>query len=284
MKGLPTVSASPLLGRSVRSVKSVVPPGFAQLGRDVLVRARYRSLRSQDIVLASYPKSGSTWLRMILIECVAGRTAEFDTLDVLSPPLGERSLSAGFLPGSGRLIKSHEPFRRMVPGAPRATIYLVRDGRDVAVSYYHHFQRNGIQTSSFSAFLGQFLASGVDSYGSWQKHVEGWWARAQVDSRIITVQYEDLLKAPSETVRTCLREAGLPISDEAIAASVEANQFSRMKAKEEASITMRSSAKGSGSFVRSGTANNWPGLFSQKDEGEFGKRAGKALSLIGYEN
>ena len=52
----------------------------------LVVRKRHLGLAKQDVLFASYPKSGSTWLRFILTHALTGEAIDFDLVPSLSPP------------------------------------------------------------------------------------------------------------------------------------------------------------------------------------------------------
>lgn len=97
---------------------------------------RHRTLGSADVPVAAYPKSGSTWLRFLLAEAVTGRTADFQSVGDVIPYVGKQRGAPHVLPSGGRLVKTHEPYRPEY----RTSVYLVRDIRDVVVSYYYMYR------------------------------------------------------------------------------------------------------------------------------------------------
>jgi hypothetical protein len=75
-----------------------------------------------------------------------------------------------------RMLKSHESFQ---PHYPRV-IYIVRDLRDVAVSFYHHDvkARNIPEGYPMASFVSRFIAGEFDhKFGSWRDNVLSWTAR-----------------------------------------------------------------------------------------------------------
>src|SRR5437868_2208022 len=76
-----------------------------------LVWLRHRGLDSSDVLLASYPRSGNTWLSFLIMESLSGATAEFDNVNRLIPEIGLHGNTPSLFPGGGRLIKTHERYR-----------------------------------------------------------------------------------------------------------------------------------------------------------------------------
>jgi hypothetical protein len=106
---------------------------------------------------------------------------------------------------SPRFFKSHLRYREL-PREGRI-IYIVRDVRDVAVSYYHHAATGW--DMDFDKFLGRFLTGKVP-VGSWFDHLEAWWPERH-SSRVLFLRYEDIvtdLRGTAERVaRFCSLEA-----------------------------------------------------------------------------
>lgn len=86
----------------------------------------------------------------------------------------------------------------MVYGAPPHTtqakyIYIARNPKDVAVSYFHHLR--GFIAYQFSGswdeFFELYLAGNI-YYGSWFDHVLGWWGHRNAEN-VLFLRYEDLI-------------------------------------------------------------------------------------------
>jgi hypothetical protein len=93
---------------------------------------RHRGLKPADVMLASYPRSGNSWTKLMLAELLAGSgEVNSSSKQWLVPAVGEHLQSPRLLPGDGRLIKTHEPYHKVY----RRAIYLVRYVRPVAVSF-----------------------------------------------------------------------------------------------------------------------------------------------------
>ena len=95
-------------------------------------------------------------------------------------------------------------------------MYLVRDGRDVSVSYYYWGCQNGSYEGPFDGFLRLFLAGRLDGFGAWHEHVRSWLnsapARANADPPV--VRYEDLLERPTENLGRIAEFLGLDATRE----------------------------------------------------------------------
>lgn len=155
---------------------------------------RHFEQRPDDIYIASYPRSGTTLTQWIVYLLNHDTDTEFEHISHVSPwwerSLAWRNGAAGelnALPGP-RVFKTHL-LRRWLPSRARY-IYVVRDGRDVAVSYYHLYVSHLAYTGSFERFWDQFLA-GKLQYGSWFKHVAHWQKHKQ-DDNVLWLDFEAL--------------------------------------------------------------------------------------------
>jgi hypothetical protein len=250
--------------------------------RGIVVRARHAGLRSQDVLVVSYPKSGSTWIRFVLAAALSGTEMDFDLVREYVPPVGWHRHGPVLLPQGGRLVKSHEPCRRLALGAEPGVIYLVRDGRDVAVSYFHHQRRVGAAWPDIDAFANAFLDGHVGSYGSWQDHVTGWLARRdRHPDRVAVVRYEDMLASPVETLLGVGERLSMELREEPLAAAVAANTATEMRAKE-ASARILDTGVRDQHFVRIASAGQWEQALSAATIRRFERDAGAALRGAGY--
>jgi Sulfotransferase domain len=245
------------------------------------LRWRFSSLSDTDILLASYPKSGNTWVKLLLCTLITSRDVGFDESELIIPSIEKiRRCSVSSDSRQGRIIKTHDRFRGYAMRSGRG-IYLLRDGRDVAVSYFYHYVRVTRYEGSFSQFLRRFLLGRLDGFGTWACHVIGWMRSDWTASgRLLVVRYEDLLDNPSERVGQIADFLGLERSAEEIEKAIELNTASRMREKEFGATVL---AGGSGvPFVRSASAGGWRGVFSDSDHDAFMSAAGQALHLVGY--
>ena len=179
------------------------------------VALRHTAISPRDVFVLSYPRSGNTWVRFMLAHLVIGREPSFDDVFSHIPPVGRHRGAPGVLPDGGRLIKSHERPAPPHGSSYRKAVYLVRDGRDVSVSYYYWYLQNGLYEGPFDGFLRLFLAGRLDGFGAWHEHVRSWLtsppARANA---LLVVRYEDLLARPTESLGRIAEFVGLDATRE----------------------------------------------------------------------
>src|SRR5438034_5257902 len=124
-----------LRGVLMRTFRNRVRDYVAAVSAAVLnstVAGRRVEVHPNDVFLVSYPRSGNTWIRFLI-----GNLAYPDD-PVTFANIEHRIPSIYTYPNRvlrrlPRILKSHEAFD---PRYPRV-IYIVRDPRDVAVSFYH---------------------------------------------------------------------------------------------------------------------------------------------------
>ncbi len=99
--------------------------------------------RDDDVIVATYPKSGTTWMQQIVASLIF-QTAETLPVTKLAPWLDRRTgpltevLETLEKQQHRRSIKSHIPFDGMPYHANVKYIHVARDGRDASLSYHHH--------------------------------------------------------------------------------------------------------------------------------------------------
>ena len=128
--------------------------------------------------LASYPRSGNTFFRIVLHEVYGVESSEF--------PKHEDYADYA-------VVKTHERPREIEPGDPDIpAVYLVRDGRDTVVSMAHH-RSNIIEPGSdyLTNLDASIVAANGSHFGGWSTHVEEWLERAS-----LVIHFEDLIVDP----------------------------------------------------------------------------------------
>lgn len=188
--------------------------------------------RPDDIYLASYARSGTTWLQMIVYQLTSDGSMDFNHITQPIPYL-ERALPLGrdlnSLP-SPRIFKTHLRYSELPKGDYRR-IYIARDGKDVLVSCFHFFRDHSTFKGTFEEFFKLFMAGAAPS-GSWFRHVGEWSAHA-ADSNVLFIRYEDLVNHFEPTLRRIAAFLDRPIPPEKYAAIAERCSFRFMKQYEE---------------------------------------------------
>ncbi|MEZ5062909.1 MAG: sulfotransferase domain-containing protein [Solirubrobacterales bacterium] len=193
-----------------------------------------------------------------------------------SPPTPEAAVWGN----GGHLIKSHERFSRTGGQGRHRFIYLVRDGRDVAVSYFFFCRRHGTWAGSFDDFLDAFLDGRLDGYGAWQDHVEGWLGTGADRSDHILLRYEDLHADASGELERCAAFLGTTLDEGRRERALAAGSADRMRDAERRSD--RKVADPSIPNVRATKSSGWRDHFGPEQLAEFRRRGGRAFELAGY--
>lgn len=258
--------------------------GRTRLRRAVVLK-RSRDLSRHDLLFASFPKSGSTWMRFVLTGALTDEEIDFDRVPQLSPPLGQQTGAPAIVPGGGRLVKSHE-HPLFWPGAAHKpkVFLLVRDVRDVVSSYYFHWVRTGRTDGNFDAYFASFLDGTAAPFGSWQEYARAWLRYAdQHPGQLAVVRYEDLLADPLRHLLAASEKLGLGLSREAVERAVAESTPDSMRAKESSSTRLRNTSTNSDvSFVRSAKAGQWQEKLTEAQVREIERVAGAELRAFGY--
>jgi hypothetical protein len=140
------------------------------LDRDIAGRTLYKL--PDDIFLVAYPGSGGQWLRR-LVANLKGPSNPLNETNVIwrLPDLYHFSRRGFAKISHPRIIFSHECFDAEYP----KVAYLVRDPRDVAVSFYEQRQQGGSieKTLSLEQFVSTFFMRTDEDQGGWSEQFSG---------------------------------------------------------------------------------------------------------------
>lgn len=209
-----------------------------------------------DTFIVSYPKSGNTWMRFLVANLLhPEQEINFRNIDRFVPDVYSAREQVNKLQPP-RFIKAHDAWFSYFP----KTIYIVRDYRDVVVSYYHYQQALGV----FSGTLEDYI-SHVNThhpFGNWSEHVQAALTFLQNNpEKIIIVRYEDLL---ADTVQVLQKlTAWLNITPAvSLEQVVERCRFEQLRKLEEtAGSTFMDKTQGE-HFFREGQSGNWGKSFT----------------------
>ncbi len=240
--------------------------------------------RSSDVFLVTYPRSGTTWMQMILYQMTTDGAMDFPHIAEFCPWF-ERSLRAANafeLRPSPRIFKSHFSWRQIPKGAGRY-IYVARNGRDVAVSYFHLYRRYNGYTGTFDEFFTQFLKGKV-AFGSWFEHVRGWWEHRH-DDNVLFLTYEELQRDLDGCLQRIADFCGWQLSPEKLQTVKERSSFAFMKQHESrfdpALETLWEEGVQLDAFLRGGRIGDGATALSPEQSAQFAQVCARRLGNTG---
>jgi hypothetical protein len=156
----------------------------------------------RPVWIASYPRSGNTFLRIILqnifrvptyslynVEGQSFRDPSADPLDEAPLlPANWRQLTSDSSSATRLLIKTHGP-----PEDDSPAIYVVRDGRAATHSYYHYHQKFSFEQPGLVEVI-----AGACQFGGWSAHYGAWHPKTRPDT--LFLRYEELVNQPAEII------------------------------------------------------------------------------------
>lgn len=268
-------------------LSSVIRRPVAALRRKRRLRRFAASTRSNDVFVVTFPKSGTTWVAYFLALVLSDRSgADPGRLDLSScrewvPDINDhyfkgRPLTEFDSLAEPRVFTLHAP---LDPALSRV-IYVVRDPRDVAVSYFYQRLRKKLDLAlDLSEYVEEFVAEDSIWPSGWSDHVGGWLGR-QNEAGFRLVRYEDLKRRPIETFGTILESIGIDLPSDEIRPYVEMASFEEMSKLEKP----KSEARQAGPrFIRRGEAGGWREDLGTAQARLIEDRYGDLMLRLGYE-
>lgn len=280
-------------------------------------------VREKPLVwLASYPKSGNTWTRILLSNLlnndgdawderidlagsISSNRPRFDDItglpssdltddeiDLLRPDLyrviaGEAEQTL--------FVKVHDAFRvnaqdeAIFPAdVSRGVIYLVRDPRDVAISYSYHLGHENFSEvvenmcDANRSLAGSGKAQLRQHMGSWSDHFYSWIHQEEVP--VLVVRYEDMLADTCAELKRMASFLNLEDADDdaRIADAVQRARFDKLKMKE-ATDGFSEKPIRAARFFRSGRSGEGLEKLSREDQRMIIDNHDCAMNELGYE-
>uniref|UniRef100_A0A669CMW5 Sulfotransferase n=2 Tax=Oreochromis TaxID=8139 RepID=A0A669CMW5_ORENI len=156
------------------------------------------SLRSSDIWIVTYPKSGTSLLQEVVY--LVSQGADPDEIGLMNI---DEQLPVLEYPQPGLDIIQH------LNQGSRRVIYMARNPKDLVVSYYqfHRSLRTMSYRGTFQEFCRRFMNDKL-GYGSWFEHVQEFWEH-RMDSNVLFLKYEDMYKDLGTLVEQLARFLGV---------------------------------------------------------------------------
>ena len=257
----------------------VVPKFVTQ---EVLDKLKDLTLRDDDVWIVTYPKAGTTWTQYIVHLIHNGGKDDGKKITDAVPwietgTLRDTSVTADDMTPP-RAFKSHMPYERMPCGLPNSTpckyIYVARNPKDVATSFYHHYRRTHVPGMEWKEFFEYFLVGKVES-GNYFDHVLSWWAHKD-DDNVLFIKFEDLKQNPVTTIAQIATFMGYSnLLQEVIKDIAEKTAFDKMQNNETVNYSWKSSLwecdPQATPFMRQGAVGDWKTQFSVEDSQRLDK-------------
>ncbi|XP_053299348.1 sulfotransferase family 5A, member 1 [Pleuronectes platessa] len=255
-------------------------PGHLHTQESLQLALRF-PFRDTDVLIVSYPKSGTTWMQEI-VTLVANRGDPHLNQTVPNwtrAPWLEQYYSAAVLEASSptkRTITTHLPHHLLGPalqGSKAKVIYVSRNPKDVVVSFYHfHKMANFLPCAgTFEEFLNKFL-EGTLNFGSWFDHIKGWTSQMASMDNLLHVTYQEMSLDLHGAIRRVSSFLDCPLVEEEVNKSVQHCSFARMKNNNMVNYTLIAHEimdHSKGSFMRNGKTGDWKNMFTEEQNQYF---------------
>lgn len=254
--------------------------------------------RDDDIVIATYAKSGTTWMQQIIAQLMFGGDPELNVaemspwLDLRVPPKDVK-LPAVEAQTHRRFLKTHLPVDALVFSPKAKYIYLARDGRDIVWSFYnHHANANDVWYQALNetpGLVGPPIGRppddireywrdwmGKDGFPIWPfwENIRSWWAIRELPN-VELVHFEALRRDMPGNMRRIAGFLDIAIDESRWDRIVEYCTFDWMKKNATKSVPLGGAFWDGGAevFINKGVNGRWMDTLTAEENAEYEAKA-----------
>ncbi len=261
--------------------------------------------RDGDIIIGTYAKSGTTWTQQIVSQLLFDGAEGIPAAD-MSPwvdmrvPPKEVKLPELEAQTHRRFLKTHLPVDALVFSPKAKYIYIGRDGRDVAWSWYnHHTHANEAYYDAVNnspgrvgpeferpkgdvvEYFREFLARDGHPYWPFWVNIRTWWEVRDLPN-VLLIHFADMKADMPGEIRKIAEFLEIPINEEKWPAILEHCGFEYMKEHAEQTVPLNGALWNGGAktFINKGTNGRWANMLTDEDIKRY---EAEAIAQLGEE-
>ncbi len=250
--------------------------------------------RDDDIIIATYGKSGTTWTQQIISQLIFNgkeglEVAEMSPWMDLRVPPKEVKLDIVEKQNHRRFLKTHLPVDALVMSEKAKYLYIARDGRDVAWSWYnHHINANdqwykalndtpglvGPPMQEVTVPIRDYFLQWLneDGYPWWPyfSHIKSWWNVKNLPN-VKIIHFANLKKDIKGQIREIADFFEIEVDDSKWDSIFYHCSFEYMKNNSERIVPLNGAFwdGGSKTFLNKGQNGRWEGVLSEEDNEKY---------------
>ncbi|CAA2970738.1 cytosolic sulfotransferase 15-like [Olea europaea subsp. europaea] len=179
--------------------------------RPIVSSQRHFDARDTDILLASMPKSGTTWLKALIFSIVNRNNYSIDQTPLLTCNphslvtflefnvyWGNDSPDLESIP-SPRMFSTHMPYELLpntILESKCRVVYICRNPLDQFISHRHFLLENKLERDAEPLAIDEafeMFCKGIHPFGPFWDHMIGYWnASLNSSEKVLFLKYEDL--------------------------------------------------------------------------------------------
>jgi len=260
--------------------------------------------RSDDIIIATYAKSGTTWTQQIVGQMLFSGDPDLEVaemspwLDLRVPPKAVK-LPLVEAQIHRRFLKTHLPVDALVYSPKAKYIYIGRDGRDVLWSLYNHYVngnqamyaalndtpgRVGPPFTPLSVDIRECWCDWMekDGYPFWPfwENIRSWWRIRELPN-LLLIHFNDLKRDMEGEMRRIARFLDISINEARWPDIIKYCSFDWMKNNATKSVPMSGAFwdEGAKVFINKGVNGRWMDTLTADDSAQYEARAVSELGL-----
>jgi hypothetical protein len=270
------------------------------------------------IWLASYPKSGNTWLRAFLANYMVNRDQPVPINELVGHTIGDGflihyerltgrkaeeltpqeiarlrpKLHEWFGTSKGRtvFVKTHNLVGQVdgslliTPSATAGAIYVLRNPLDLTVSYAHHYRitvDEAVEALCCENYVVPGTPRALPQYlGSWSQHVHSWVEAPGLLPHVM--RYEDMHSAPEAAFGALTTFLHLPSEPERLNKAIRFSSFAELSGQEAAGSFAELPTGATSAFFREGRSGIWREALNADQVKRIVQANGEVMQHFGY--